>query len=117
MMVSSVLGPLLWMLQKHMTTVLANHETLRFYFRSNGFYGVVGSYIFSVVCKLFFWEVTTGFLSSDSGDVTVGIPQGSISGVLLFSLYVNDLPHAVVSSDVCQYGFYCSMVGFQQVMD
>ena len=89
-----------------------NHEILLQKLR---FYGVVGTsyqWFASYLSGRSQWPCYHSVLS-DSGHVTVGVPQGSILGLLLFSLCVNDLPHAVVPRDVHQYAddtlmFYCN---------
>jgi len=48
-------------------------------------------------------QVTYQGCLSTEGSIKVGVPRGSILGPLLFSIYVNDLPIAISSTDINMY--------------
>ena len=51
---------------------------------------------------------------SDALPVTVGVPQGSILGPLLFVVYINNLPDAVINSEVTLYADDTVLLLFQR---
>ncbi|XP_078070304.1 uncharacterized protein LOC144494809 isoform X2 [Mustelus asterias] len=51
--------------------------------------------------------VVVGSQSSQSLDISAGVPQGSDLGPTIFSCFINDLPSIIRSEDTFQLGPYC----------
>ena len=83
-------------LQKAFDTI--SHEILLKKFEATGFLDkCIRRWFRSYLCeRIFFIEIESQL--SDYGKVSVGVPQGSILGPLLFLVHVKDMPQAVKSN-------------------
>ena len=81
---------------------IVNHKSLLLKLQSIGIGGSLLQWFQSYLANREQRVTVHGFTSSNL-PVTSGVPQGSILGPVLFSLYVNDLPDAVTSSHVAMF--------------
>lgn len=79
-----------------------NHKLLIHKLRQFGFGGSLLQWFSSYLTDRV-QRVTVLGATSDTLPVSSGVPQGSILGPLLFLLYANDLPDAVISSQIAMF--------------
>ena len=81
---------------------IVNHKSLLLKLQSIGIGGSLLQWFQSYLANREQRVTVHGFTSTNL-PVTSGVPQGSIFGPVLFSLYVNDLPDAITSSHVAMF--------------
>ena len=79
-----------------------NHKHLLHKLRMAGFRGSLLQWFQSYLTNRH-QRVTAQGSTSTTQPIISGVPQGSILGPVLFSLYVNDLPHTITSSQVAMF--------------
>jgi len=84
-------------LQKAFDTV--DYDVLQYKLQYYGVRGVMLKWINNYLSNRKQFTVVNN-VSSNIGDITCGVPQGSVLGPLLFLIYMNDIPNAVQGHDV-----------------
>ena len=74
-----------------------NHEILRKKLKKYGVISSENAWFASYLCKRMQFCRVNG-VSSGLDDINCGVPQGSCLGLLLFLIYLNDLPFSLQSS-------------------
>ena len=79
-----------------------NHTLLLAKLKAYGFSNQALSLLQSYLCIRFQRSVINGFFSSQN-EVITGVPQGSILGLLLFNIFLNDILFLVSKCQLCNY--------------
>ena len=95
-----------------------SHNILSLKLQAIGLSGNLHEWLMDYLKDRFQHTVVTGH-PSNLDEVKYGVPQGSLLGPRLYTIYVNDLPNAITSGDVFMYAddttLYCVGKNFDQV--
>lgn len=95
-----------------------SHNILSLKLQAIGLSGNLHEWLMDYLKHRFQYTVVNGH-PSNLDEVKYGVPQGSLLGPRLYTIYVNDLPNAITSGDVFMYAddttLYCVGKNFDQV--
>ena len=95
-----------------------SHNILSLKLQAIGLSGNLHEWLMDYLKDRFQYTVVNGH-PSNLDEVKYGVPQGSLLGPRLYTIYVNDLPNAITSGDVFMYAddttLYCVGKNFDQV--